>query len=151
MEYLDVHNDDIVFDLYCGIGTISLYIANKAKKVYGVEVVREAIEDAKSNAKLNGVNNVEFILGKAEEVMEDGIKANKVVVDPPSRGCDKEVLAAIVELNPERIVYVSCNSSTMARDIQYLAEYGYKVKEVQPVDMFPHTPLIEAVTLLVKE
>lgn len=154
LEYLDVNSTDTVFDLYCGIGTISLYIANKAKKVYGVEIVKEAIEDAKANAKLNGIQNAEFILGKAEEVfpklMQEGIKANKVVVDPPSKGCEKEVLEAIIELNPERIVYVSCNSSTMARDIKYLVENGYKVQEVQPVDMFPHTPLTEVVTLLMR-
>ncbi|NLW23410.1 MAG: 23S rRNA (uracil(1939)-C(5))-methyltransferase RlmD [Tissierellia bacterium] len=152
IEYLDLNKDDIVYDLYCGIGTISLYIGKEAKKVYGIEIVKEAIEDAKENAKLNGVDNVEFIEGKAESVfpkmMKKGIKANKVVVDPPRKGCEKEVLEAIVGLNPERVVYVSCNPSTMARDVKYLVEKGYKVEEVQPVDMFPHTSHVETVVLM---
>lgn len=152
IEYLDLNKDDIVFDLYCGIGTISLYIANKAKKVYGVEIVKEAIEDAKENALLNKINNAEFIVGKAEEIfpklLKKGIRGNKVVVDPPRKGCEKEVLEAIVNLNLERIVYVSCNPATMARDVKYLVESGYKVEEVQPVDMFPHTPHVETVVLL---
>jgi 23S rRNA (uracil1939-C5)-methyltransferase len=152
IEYLDLNKDDIVFDLYCGIGTISLYIADKAKKVYGVEIVKEAIEDAKENALLNNINNVDFIVGKAEEVfpklLKKGIRGNKVVVDPPRKGCEKEVLEAIVDLNPERIVYVSCNSATMARDVKYLVEQGYKVEEVQPVDMFPHTANCEVVCKL---
>lgn len=152
IEYLDLDNEDIVYDLYCGIGTISLYIANKSKNVYGVEIVKEAIEDAKENAILNNVDNVEFLVGKSEEVfpklMKKGIKGNKVVIDPPRKGCEKEVLEAIVELGPERVVYVSCNSTTMARDVKYLVENGYKVVEVQPVDMFGHTAHVEAIVLL---
>lgn len=152
MEYLELNNNDVVFDLYCGIGTISLYIANKAKKVYGVEIVKAAIEDAKENAILNNIHNAEFIVGKAEEVfprlMTKGVKGNKVVVDPPRKGCEKEVLEAIVKLKPESIVYVSCNSTTMARDVKLLVENGYKVMEVQPVDMFPHTAHVECVILM---
>ncbi len=157
MDYLELDKDDIVYDLYCGIGTISLYIADKAKKVYGVEIVKTAIEDARDNAKLNDIDNVEFIVGKAEDVfppkmMKQGIRGNKVVVDPPRKGCEKEVLEAIVELNPETVVYVSCNPpSTMARDVKYLVENGYQVREVQPVDMFPHTAHIECVVLIEKE
>lgn len=152
MEYLNIDKDDIIYDLYCGIGTISLYMAKGAKKIYGVEVVKKAIEDAKENAKLNNIDNAEFIVGKAEEVfpqlMDKGIKANKVVVDPPRKGCEKEVIEAIIKLSPEKVVYVSCNSATMARDVKHLVENGYKVEEVQPVDMFPHTGHSEVVVLL---
>ncbi|NLL70717.1 MAG: class I SAM-dependent RNA methyltransferase, partial [Epulopiscium sp.] len=127
-------------------------IADKAKKVYGVEIVKTAIEDARDNAKLNDITNVEFIVGKAEDVfpkmMKQGIRGNKVVVDPPRKGCEKEVLEAIVELNPETVVYVSCNPSTMARDVKYLVENGYQVREVQPVDMFPHTAHVESIILM---
>lgn len=154
VEYLDPQEDDIVYDLYCGTGTISIYMANKVEKVYGIEVVKAAIEDAKENAALNMAGNVEFVLGKSEEelprLVKNGLKANKVILDPPRKGCEKQVLEAIVELNPERIVYVSCNSTTMARDIKYLIENGYKAKKVQPVDMFPHAMDAEAVTLLTK-
>ena len=154
IEFLDLHNDDEAFDIYCGIGTISLYIADKAKKVYGIESVKSAIDDAKENAKLNNIDNAEFIIGKAEEVFPDltnkGVKANKVVVDPPRKGCEKEVLEAIVKLNPERVVYVSCNSTTMARDVKYLLENGYEVREVQPVDMFAHTVHVEAIILMTR-
>jgi len=149
IEYSDLNKNDIVYDLYCGIGTISLYISDKAKKVYGIEVVEEAIRDARRNAELNNVKNVEFITGKAEKVfpqmIEKDIKANKLVLDPPRKGIEREVLESIIELNPEKIVYVSCNPSTMARDVKWLGSGGYKVVEVQPVDMFPHTAHIECV------
>lgn len=154
IEYLGPDKDDIVYDLYCGIGTISLFIASNARKVYGIEIVKEAIADAKENAILNNIDNTEFIVGKSEEVfpklMKKGIKGNKVVLDPPRKGCEKEVLEAIVELNPEKVVYVSCNSTTMARDVKYLVENGYRVEEVQPVDMFPHTAHCEVVVKLQK-
>lgn len=149
MEYLNSDKDDIIYDLYCGIGTISLYIASNARKVYGIEIVKEAIEDAKENTLLNNIDNVEFIVGRSEEIfprlMKKGIKGNKIVLDPPRKGCEKEVLEAIVNMCPERIVYVSCNSTTMARDVKYLVENGYKVEEVQPVDMFSHTAHVECV------
>lgn len=152
IEYLEPNKEDIVYDLYSGIGTISLYIANRSKKVYGVEMVEAAIKDAEKNAKLNNIDNVEFIIGKAEEVfpqmLKKGIKANKLVLDPPRKGCEKEVLEAIIELNPERIVYVSCNPSTMARDVKALAGNRYKVMEVQPVDMFPHTAHVESIIVM---
>ncbi len=152
IEYLNPDKDDIIYDLYCGIGTISLYIASNAKKVYGIEIVKEAIEDAKENAILNNIDNAEFIVGKSEEIfprlMKKGIKGNKIVLDPPRKGCEKEVLEAIVNMCPERIVYVSCNSTTMARDAKYLVENGYKVDEVQPVDMFPYTSHVESIILM---
>ncbi len=152
IEYLNLDKNDEVFDIYCGIGTISLLITNKAKVVYGIESVKAAIDDAKENANLNNIKNAEFIIGNAEEVFPDlmnkGVKGNKVVVDPPRKGCEKEVLEAIVKLSPERVVYVSCNSTTMARDVKYLIENDYEVKEVQPVDMFPHTAHVETVVSL---
>lgn len=152
IEYLNINENDIIYDLYCGIGTISLFIAPYAKNVYGIEIVKEAIEDAKENAKFNNILNAEFIPGKAEEIlprlMKKGTLGNKVVLDPPRRGCEKEVLEAIITMSPERIVYVSCNSTTMARDVKYLVENGYKVVEVQPVDMFPHTAHVECVVLM---
>lgn len=152
IEYLDPDKNDIIYDLYCGIGTISLYIASNAEKVYGIEIVKEATEDAKENAALNNIKNAEFIVGKAEEVfpklMKKGIKGNKIVLDPPRKGCEKEVLEAIVKMSPERVVYVSCNSTTIARDVKYLVDNGYKVEEVQPVDMFPQTSHVETVILL---
>ena len=155
IEFLDLTSDDIVYDLYCGIGSISLFVADKAKKVYGIELVKKAIEDAKENAKLNNIDNVEFIVGKTEEVFpkmtKEGIKANKVILDPPRKGCEKETLEAITELSPERVVYVSCNPSTMARDVKYLAENGYKVVEVQPVDMFPFSGHTEVIIKLQKQ
>lgn len=155
MEFLDLHSEDEVFDIYCGIGTISLYMADKANKVYGIESVKSAIADAKKNAILNDIDNVEFIVGKAEDVFprltNEGVKGNKVVVDPPRKGCEKEVLEAIVKLNPERVVYVSCNPTTMARDVKYLLDNGYEAKEVQPVDMFAHTGHVECIALIQKE
>lgn len=155
IEYLKPRKEDIVYDLYSGIGTISLYIAKQVKKVYGIEVVEEAIEDGRVNAKLNEIENVEFIKGKAEEVFPQmlgkGVKGNKIVLDPPRKGVEKEVLEGIIGLNPETIVYVSCNPSTLARDVKTLVENGYKLEEVQPVDMFPHTAHVETVIGLVRE
>lgn len=152
LEYLDLSGEETVFDLYCGIGTISLFISEKAKSVYGVEIVSDAIKDAKENAKLNNVRNIEFIEGKSEEIapklLKEGIKADKIVVDPPRKGCDEKLLETIVKIRPETVVYVSCNPSTLARDLKYLNENGYKVMEVQPVDMFPWTVHVECVTLL---
>ncbi|HLS52497.1 MAG TPA: 23S rRNA (uracil(1939)-C(5))-methyltransferase RlmD [Tissierellaceae bacterium] len=152
VEYLDLDQEDIVYDLYSGIGTISLFIANKVKKIYGIEMVKAAVEDAWENAELNGVDNVEFITGRAEKVfpalLRKGIEANKLILDPPRKGCEKEVLEAIIELESEKIAYVSCNPSTMARDVKYLVHNGYKVKEIQPVDLFPHTAHVETVVLM---
>jgi 23S rRNA (uracil1939-C5)-methyltransferase len=154
MEYAQLTGKETVFDLYCGIGTISLFLSEKAKKVYGVEVVDDAIIDARENATLNGVGNAEFIVGEAEKVIpemyQQGIRADVVVVDPPRKGCDEVLLKTLVEMQPERIVYVSCNPSTLARDLNYLDNKGYKAVEVQPVDMFPHTAHVETIVLITR-
>ena len=155
LEYADLSGSETVFDLYCGIGSISLFLAKKAKKVYGIEIVPEAVEDANKNAKLNNFSNAEFILGAAEKAVpklyEKGIKADVVVIDPPRKGCDETVLETMVNMDPKRIVYVSCNPSTLARDLAYLEERGYTARKVQPVDLFPHTAHIETIVLLTKK
>jgi 23S rRNA (uracil1939-C5)-methyltransferase len=149
LEFAGLTGNETVFDLYCGTGTISLFMAQKARQVYGVEVVEDAVLDARKNAKDNGVENVEFIAGGVEKVIPElysqGVKAEVVVVDPPRKGCDTSLLDTIVEIGPKRIVYVSCNPSTLARDLMYLEEKGYKAVEVQPVDMFPWTGHVECV------
>jgi 23S rRNA (uracil1939-C5)-methyltransferase len=156
LEYAQLTGGEEVIDAYCGIGTISLFLAKKAKHVYGVEVIPEAIEDAKKNASLNGISNVNFIVGKAEEVIptlykEKGVSADVVVVDPPRKGCDEALLQTIANMRPERVVYVSCNPSTLARDLRYLEDHGYQTLEVQPVDMFPQTYHVEAVASVVRK
>ncbi|MDY7043518.1 23S rRNA (uracil(1939)-C(5))-methyltransferase RlmD [Virgibacillus sp. M23] len=152
LEYAKLGANDIVVDAYCGIGTISLFLAQQAKKVYGIEVVPEAINDAKMNAKLNGITNTEFVVGEAEKIMPwwkaQGLRPDVIVVDPPRKGCEVEFLQAMIEMEPKRIVYVSCNPSTLARDLKILDEGGYETKEVQPVDMFPQTNHVECVTWL---
>lgn len=180
LEYAELTGNETVWDLYCGIGTISLLMATKARKVYGVEIVPQAIEDAKNNALRNSLNNAEFFVGKAEEVVpriydEDMKKAENepvdskessglsdsaffefvmrinpdvVVVDPPRKGCDETLLDTIVKMNPKRIVYVSCDSATLARDLKYLVANGYEIDRVQPVDQFAHTVHVETVVLL---
>ncbi|MBC2149568.1 23S rRNA (uracil(1939)-C(5))-methyltransferase RlmD [Listeria booriae] len=143
---------ETVIDAYCGIGSISLCLAKEAKHVYGVEIVPQAIEDARANAKLNKMDNVTFAVGQAEEVIPDwfkqGIKADVLVVDPPRKGCDDALLQTILKMKPKRVVYVSCNPATLARDMLVLTEGGYEAKMVQPVDMFPQTTHVECVTVL---
>lgn len=152
LEYANLTGNETVFDAYCGTGTITLFLSQKAKKVYGVEIVEPAIVNARENAKKNNVDNAEFFVGKSEEVIpkliEDGVKADVIVVDPPRKGCDNKLLNAIGEVKPERVVYVSCDPSTLARDLKELDILGYKTIVVQPVDMFPHTAHIENVALL---
>lgn len=153
LEYADLHGQETVWDLYCGIGTISLFLAQKAKFVRGVEIVPAAIENAKENAKLNGLENTEFFVGKAEEVLpreykKNGVYADVIVVDPPRKGCDETLLETMVEMNPERIVYVSCDSATLARDLKYLCARGYELRKVCPVDQFGMTVHVETVVLL---
>lgn len=155
LEYAGLTGNETVWDLYCGIGTISLFLAGKAKHVYGVEIVPQAIEDAKENARINGITNAEFYVGKAEEVLpkkyaEEGVYADVIVVDPPRKGCDEKCLETMLEMKPERIVYVSCDSATLARDLRVLADGGYEVKRVRGVDQFGGTVHVETVCLLSK-
>lgn len=155
LEYANLTGNEEVFDAYCGTGTITLFLSQKAKKVYGVEIIPQAIDNAWINAKENKVDNVEFFVGESEVVIPDlinkGIKADVVVVDPPRKGCDKKLLDAITNIDAKKIVYVSCDPSTLGRDLQVLEENGYKTLEVQPVDMFPNTAHIENVALLIKK
>jgi len=153
LEYADLQGEETVWDLYCGIGTISLFLAQKAKQVYGVEIIPQAIDDARNNARINDINNAEFFVGKAEEVLPEQYKTNQVyadviVVDPPRKGCDETLLQTMVQMQPEKIVYVSCDSATLARDLKYLCENGYELKRVRPVDQFPMTTHVETVCLL---
>lgn len=153
LEYADLTGNETVIDAYCGIGTISLFLAKKARHVYGVEIVPEAIKDAKRNAKLNQITNATFAVGEAEEVIprwhDQGIDADVIVVDPPRKGCDEALLRTMIEMKPKRIVYVSCNPGTLARDLRILEDGGFKTEEVTPVDMFPQTTHVEAVASLV--
>ena len=162
LEYAGLTGKEAVWDLYCGIGTISLFLAKKAGKVYGVEIVPQAIEDAKNNAKLNGIDNAEFFVGKAEEVLPEfyahGNKDSKsaddmcnpdvIVVDPPRKGCDEKCLETMLLMKPERIVYVSCDSATLARDLKVLTEGGYELRCVRVVDQFGNTTHVESIALL---
>ncbi|MDO4331011.1 MAG: 23S rRNA (uracil(1939)-C(5))-methyltransferase RlmD [Lachnospiraceae bacterium] len=156
LEYAGLTGEETVWDLYCGIGTISLFLAQKAKKVYGVEIVPAAIADARQNAEINGIENVEFFVGKAEEVLPEQYHKNQVyadviVVDPPRKGCDTVCLDTIVEMAPKKVVYVSCDSATLARDVKYLGERGYEVSRVRGVDQFGGGVHVETVALLVKK
>ena len=166
LEYAGLTGNETVWDLYCGIGTISLFMAAKARKVYGVEIVPQAIEDAKNNARLNNIDNAEFFVGKAEEVVpafyeelsgkaangdeeaKRGIHPDVVVVDPPRKGCEETLLETVVKMSPNRMVYVSCDSATLARDLKFMEEHGYKVEKVQAVDQFGNTVHVETVCLL---
>ena len=152
LEFADLHGEETVIDAYCGTGTITLFLAQKAREVYGIEIVKPAIQDAKKNARDNNVRNAEFIVGDATVIMpklyRQGIRANVVVVDPPRAGCTEVVLETFANMKPEKIVYVSCNPASLARDMAVLAKLGYKAKKVQPVDMFPNTSHVETVILL---
>ena len=153
LEYAGLTGKETVWDLYCGIGTISLFLAQRAKKVCGVEIVPAAIEDARKNAALNGFTNAEFFVGKAEEVLPEkykteGITADVIVVDPPRKGCEESVLTTMIQMQPKRIVYVSCDSATLARDLKYLCENGYTLQKCCPVDMFGNSVHVETVVLL---
>lgn len=153
LEYAGLTGEETVWDLYCGIGTISLFLAQRAKQVYGVEIVPAAIEDAKANAALNGMTNAEFFVGKAEKVLpekyeKEGITADVIVVDPPRKGCEESVLATMIQMAPKRIVYVSCDSATLARDLKYLCHHGYELTRCCPTDMFGNSVHVETVCLL---
>jgi len=156
LEYADLSGDETVWDLYCGIGTISLFLAQKARKVYGVEIVPEAIDDARKNAKINDITNAEFFVGKAEEVLPAYYEEHKddfadvIIVDPPRKGCEEALLKTIVLMAPSKVVYISCDSATLARDLKFMCENGYKVVKVQSVDQFGHSVHVETVCLLSK-
>lgn len=155
LEYANLTGNEEVFDAYCGTGTITLFLSQKAKKVYGVEIIPQAIDNAWINAKENKVENVEFFVGESEVAIPDlinkGVKADVVVVDPPRKGCDKKLLDAITNIDAKKIVYVSCDPSTLGRDLKVLEDNGYKTLEVQPVDMFPNTSHVENVAKLIKK
>ncbi len=155
IRLLDPKPEETIADVYCGIGTISLAIARRAGKVIGIECVPKAIEDAKKNAVLNGIDNAEFVCGLAEEVLpklvENGMRPDAIVIDPPRKGCEEPVLKAIAESGVNRVVYVSCNPATLARDAKILASFGFRIEHVHPVDMFPHTQHVETVVLMTKE
>ena len=163
LEYADLKGDETVWDLYCGIGTISLFLAQKAKQVYGVEIVPQAIDDAKENAKINAIDNAEFFVGKAEEVLPEyyaeyerehngeTAHADVIVVDPPRKGCDETLLETIVKMQPEKVVYVSCDSATLARDLKYLCANGYEIRMCRGVDQFPQSVHVETVVQLVRK
>ena len=167
LDFAGLTGNEKVWDLYCGIGTISLFLSRKAGQVYGVEIVPQAIEDAKNNAKLNGITNAQFFVGKAEEVLPEFYESRKngakhgekekasemlrpdvIVVDPPRKGCDEKCLSTMVQMAPGRIVYVSCDSATLARDLKYLRENGYEAVKIQAFDQFAHTLHVETVCLL---
>ena len=156
LEFAGLEGGETVWDLYCGIGTISLFLAQKAGKVYGVEIVPQAIEDARENARLNGMENVEFFVGKAEEVLpeqyeKNHVRADVIVVDPPRKGCDAKCLETIVKMQPTRLVYVSCDSATLGRDVKYLRENGFEVERVRGCDMFPGGTHVETVCRLIRK
>lgn len=155
LDYVGAKGDETILDLYCGAGTIGLSMAKDVKKVIGVEIIPEAIEDAKENAKRNNIENCEFYCGDAKEAVkilkEQNIEPDAVILDPPRKGCDREVLEYVAEMNPKKIVYVSCDVSTQARDCAILRELGYETAEVTPVDMFPRTSHTESVALIIKK
>ncbi|MFC0523653.1 23S rRNA (uracil(1939)-C(5))-methyltransferase RlmD [Pontibacillus salicampi] len=152
LQYANLKGHETVVDAYCGIGTISLFLAKQAKKVLGVEIVAPAVDDAKKNAKLNNIENAEFYVGEAESLLpwwqSQGLRPDVIVVDPPRKGCDESLLNAMIQMQPEKIVYVSCNPSTLARDLRILEDGGFETQEVQPVDMFPQTGHVECVSHL---
>lgn len=161
LSYAGLTGTETVWDLYCGVGTISLFMAGHAGKVCGVEIIPEAIENAKQNAARNGIENAEFFVGKAEEVLPAYVQARKaaeedpdidvICVDPPRKGCDSKCLETILEIMPERVVYVSCDPATLARDLRILADGGYELRKVRPVDQFGHTVHVECVVLMLRK
>lgn len=151
IEFVDAKASDVIVDGYCGVGTISLLLANKAKQVYGIEIIKAAIDDAKVNAELNNITNVKFIVGKTEaEINNINGKINTIVIDPPRKGCEKVLLESIIKRGIEKVVYVSCNEATLARDLQILSN-KYKIVDAAVFDMFPNTTHIESCTVLIKK
>lgn len=153
LEFLNVNKTDVVLDIYCGIGTISLFLAEHAKKVFGVEVVEDAVQDAVENAKINNIQNIKFIVGKAEEVIPKYFTKQSVdmaVLDPPRKGCHEDLLHSVLKIEPKKIIYISCNPSTLARDLKVLCKNDYKIVNVIPYDFFPHTMHVECIVQLVR-
>ena len=155
LEYAGLNGNETVWDLYCGIGTISLFLAQKAKQVMGIEIIPEAIDDARKNAKLNGIDNVEFFVGKAEEVLpreyeKNGTYADVIVVDPPRKGCDIVTIETMLKMSPKKIVYVSCDPATLARDVKILTKKDYMVRKMCAFDQFSHSGHVETVVLMTR-
>lgn len=155
LDFAELTGNEVIIDAYCGIGTIAIFLSKFAHKVYGIEIVNTAIIDAKKNAKENKIKNVEFIAGDVckiiPQIYSHGVRADVIVVDPPRAGCDKKVLETFTKMNPSRIIYVSCNSSTLARDLTILNDLNYITKKIQPVDMFPFTSHVESVAQIIKK
>jgi 23S rRNA (uracil1939-C5)-methyltransferase len=154
-NYANLNGDEVLLDLYCGTGTIGLSMADKCKSLIGVEIVEDAIKDAVENAKLNNIDNARFICSDASEtatkLQQEGVKPDVIIIDPPRKGCDSNLIDTIARFDPQRIVYVSCDSETLARDLKQFAEYNYSVKEITPVDLFSRTPHVENVALITKK
>ena len=152
LEFANLSKDEIVFDAYCGVGSISLFLAKEAKYVYGIEIVQKSVDDAIENAKENNISNVEFLVGscgeKINELIDNGIFCDCMILDPPRKGCEEDVIKDISRNKPRKIVYISCNHATLARDLREICEFGYNIDKVQPVDMFPMTHHIETISLL---
>jgi 23S rRNA (uracil1939-C5)-methyltransferase len=155
MKAANLSKEDVVIDAYCGIGTIGIIASQFVKQVYGVEIVDEAIVNAKANAKLNNVKNIKFVCAPAEKQivkwMSEEIKPNVVIADPPRKGCDKVFIDTIIAMQIQKVVYISCDPATLARDAKILVENGYVIKYVQPVDLFPNTNHVENIMILEKE
>ena len=152
IEIANLQNEDILLDLYCGIGTIGIYASKYVKQVYGVEIIGQAIEDAKENAKLNNIDNIEFICGDVEKILENLLKEkhispNVIFVDPPRRGLDEKTISTILNITPKKLIYISCNAATMVRDLDKLLA-KYNIQKIYPVDIFPFTSHVECVCLL---
>ena len=152
LNFADLNGHEIVIDAFCGTGTITLFLARHVRRVYGIEIVSSAIADAKLNARINNVRNAEFIIGDATIILPKlNVQPDVIVLDPPRAGCDEKFLLTIARLQPEKIIYVSCNPATLARDLKILSDNSYNIKKIQPVDMFPFTSHVESVTLLTKD
>ena len=155
IEAADLHGKETLIDLYCGTGTMGIIGSSKAKKVYGIEIVPDAVKDAKINAEINGVKNIDFFCMDASKgaqaIIRSKIRADAMIIDPPRKGCSRDTIDAIVKIAPQRLVYVSCDPATLARDVKILCEEGYQLESVQPVDMFPHTTHVETIVLLQRQ
>lgn len=154
-EFANLKGDEKVWDVYCGIGTIGQFMADKCKKLVGIEIVPDAVKNAEDNAKINKIDNAEYYCGAAEKLapklVKDGLRPDVVILDPPRKGCDAKLIDAVATAAPKRIVYISCKPSTLARDLKSLGAKGYETKKIVPVDMFPRTAHVETVALLVKD